>query len=413
MLLILPTVALLAADPTKLPCDSPLDCSLNGDCVLGYCQCDPAWNGSKSCDVMSFQQTTQSAALGYYNKTHTSWGGLPILDHATGTWHLFYAMMLNECTLGSWVTNSVVARASGPSAEGPWKFEEVVIKNFAHNPTIRKIGDDYVIWFIGGWPTKANNCSGLHEPSAPTNASAQPKAGQQQDCSAKPEWDKSCGSMMPGPNNDTCGYGLNAGCGIALASSKSLFGPWEVQRLVIEDRWSSDSIYCAYTNPSPYVLDDGTVFMAFNAGYCHNHLETIGLAAAPHWSGPYTLKSTNPILSNKEPFDPSDPHKCEDPFLWRSKRGWHLLAHNQQGPQGESAYAFSVDAMNWTLSKNTPYDCTLEFEDGTTGKAPGCGNRPQILFDDLGSPSLLVNGALSSTFGSTTHQFTLFRRPSS
>eukprot|EP00756_Hemistasia_phaeocysticola_P016578 Hpha_TRINITY_DN15486_c0_g1::TRINITY_DN15486_c0_g1_i3::g.173220::m.173220 len=145
-------------------------------------------------------------------------------------------------------------------------------------------------------------------------------------------------------------------------------------------------------------------------GKGRTHCSRTSQSTAPHWKGPYTLQQDQPILSNQMPFNASDPHKCEDPFLWRTARGWHLLVHNQEGPQGESAYAFSIDAMNWTLSRRSPYNCTIMFEDGTIGEAPGCGNRPQILFDEFGAASLLVNGAQSSTFGNTKHEFTLFRR---
>lgn len=54
--------------------------------------------------------------------------------------------------------NSEIVRATSKSALGPFKFEEVVIgerdssfwdSNMAHNPTIHKIGDEYVLFYIG------------------------------------------------------------------------------------------------------------------------------------------------------------------------------------------------------------------------------------------------------------------------
>ena len=57
---------------------------------------------------------------------------------------------------------------------------------------------------------------------------------------------------MPGPMKDCCGpanatFKGNAGCGISMAYSKSLEGPWTVQPLVIEDQWESDEVYCTHT----------------------------------------------------------------------------------------------------------------------------------------------------------------------
>jgi len=42
-----------------------------------------------------------------------------------------------------------------------------------------------------------------------------------------------------------------------------------------------------------------------------------------------------PIL--RYPANASAPHKGEDPFVWRTARGWHLLTHNQEGPMTVSA----------------------------------------------------------------------------
>ena len=84
-------------------------------------------------------------------------------------------------------------------------------------------------------------------------------------------WDKSCGPNMPGLNKDCCGpcdspYHANCGCGIATAHAATLDGPWKVQHVVITDQWESDDVYCTHTNPSPFVMANGTIVMAFNAG---------------------------------------------------------------------------------------------------------------------------------------------------
>lgn len=68
-------------------------------------------------------------------------------------------------------TNSEIVRATSKSPSGPWKFEEVVIgereskfwdSNMAHNPTIHKIGHDYVLFYIGSdFSTFQNNSKAL------------------------------------------------------------------------------------------------------------------------------------------------------------------------------------------------------------------------------------------------------------
>ena len=79
---------------------------------------------------------------------------------------------------------------------------------------------------------------------------------------------------MPGDagHNDCCGqgtHGNNMGCGISVATSQSLAGPWKQQALNIVNQWESDDVYCTHTNPSVQILPNGTWIMAFNAGFCN------------------------------------------------------------------------------------------------------------------------------------------------
>ena len=61
-----------------------------------------------------------------------------------------------------------------------------------------------------------------------------------------------------------------------------------------------------------------------------NALSTLPLPVSHNgFAGPWNLLVKNSILKNTD----GTAHKCEDPYIWRSKRGWHLLVHNQEGPQ--------------------------------------------------------------------------------
>lgn len=410
------------------------------------------------------------------------------------TYHLFHAQMIGGCGLGSWTSNSIVARSTSKNINGPYQFQEEVVSHFAHNPTIRKSSDGtYVMYFIGGWNTTASSCSSDTPPASETGSNlfslrhnATCAAGAKVDargtirvggdykdlllslnatvkecisaccaddscqgfsfntpakagadapgCAAsaghsccklkhtqpKPQpsscptcatgvvpsppapppscnvnyWPKSCGPNMPGPMGDLCGGGpgFNNGCGISMATSKSVFGPWDVKPLHIVDQWTSELMDCTHTNPTPYFLPNGTVVLAFNAGFCHNHLETIGIASAPHWSGPYTLLSKVPIMHF--PAGSSSPHKSEDPFVWKTARGWHLLTHNQEGPMGVSA---CVPRCNTPLP--FPPSCVA------SGMHDRDGPGSSIAFH-LGQPLVLIT---PSVFRGATHQIVLFR----
>lgn len=126
-------------------------------------------------------------------------------------------------------------------------------------------------------------------------------------------WPKSCGPTMPGPSHDCCGpksasWNANTGCGIAMARAPAVNGPWTVHPLIIENQWDSDNVYCTHTNPSPFYLPNGSIVLAFNAGFCNGELETIGTAISHGgWAGPWNLLSRNAIIHNKD----GSPHHCE------------------------------------------------------------------------------------------------------
>ena len=129
---------------------------------------------------MSFATVAKAAgsAPGYYNATESSWGGFPIKD-AEGKWSLIHAQMANHCPLGSWTSNSIVARSVSTSGkpEGPYSFAEELLPPFAHNPTVRKAEDGtYVIFFIGTPPSFSSDVL-AHVLSSKRDLSARMLAG--------------------------------------------------------------------------------------------------------------------------------------------------------------------------------------------------------------------------------------------
>lgn len=422
-------------------CVSSLDCSLNGDCIDSTCMCDPAWSGL-DCSALAFLPAPVKG--GYRNATEASWGGYPIQD-AEGTWHLFHAQMLYECSLNTWSTNSVIVRSTSASLSEPFTFQEVILGPFAHNPTIRRAPDGtYVLFYIGGWETKPQDCrkqqiGGLEMElgiEATTHAPTHAPTASLAECGNRTGTPDLPGIPFPGPTGDCCGPAtedLNGGCGLRLAHSSSLLGPWTSGPLNITvppnyanttENGDVNWMDCTHTNPSPAIDPvTGHVLLAFNAGYCHptahgNNLETIGLAMAPHWSGPYTLSPAAPdsqgvlFPGGKEP----PAHRCEDPFIWTSHRGYHLIVHNQQPLIGDgsviSALGYSIDGVRWSMAPTAPYNCSVAWDDGTVSSAPMCGNRPHLVFssssdsDSDRHPIWLLNGAQDTATGRT---YSLFR----
>ena len=207
----------------------------------------------------------------------------------------------------------------------------------------------------------------------------------------------------PSPTDDGCGCGLNEGCGIHVAWASSLSGPWDSQPVLFVDANRSALFDCARTNPSPFVHPNGSITMAFNAGYCHDNMETIGLGHADSFRGmraraclrasplptalglgPFTLLTTTAIFTDGA-------HKCEDPFVWLDDDGWHLLGHDFGGNIAFYAHSYTGGSGSWIRSPNSPYSEMVVFTDRA---AQICNvQRPQLVFDAAQQPIALTNGA--------------------
>jgi len=359
-------------------CSNDLDCSLVGECQDGSCVCDPGWKG-KSCDMLDVQKSPVDA--GYRNATGASWGGNVIYED--GKYHMFVAQFVNHCQLDVWGTASSIVRAEADSPDGPFVMKETVIKPFAHNPTVRRGFDGYFYLFMIG-------------------------AG---DSEEPPDCTDGGGSVS------SIGDDEPVASAIHVSHSESIRGPWSEPAMI---EFSSTSKYLAggWTNPSPHFNPDGTVHLAFQAGFSnkgplsHGHA-LVGIAIADSPFGPYKYLTEDPVTPMD--WDPIHP-VCwagvdEDPFLWRSKRGFHILTHGMC-PSGvrQAHYKYSADGVNWHTSPRQTYRYTVRYENGRPDVLARV-ERPQLYFDggyDLetglaGSPIVLYNGVCGGEFGNGTN----------
>ena len=176
-------------------------------------------------------------------------------------------------------------------------------------------------------------------------------------------------------------------------------------------------------NPSPYI-DPGTG--AVSVMYrTDSHVtekgrddlaSLIGLARAPHWSGPYRDGSAfgGPVSAPSYPEEEN-----EDPFLFRNRRGeWHALLHactwgDSRGavypvPQWAGRHAFSADGVVWEFSPTPAYGGAVPFGNGTLVNLARM-ERPVLLFDaETQAPTHLFNGV--QTYGWDDFSWTLHQR---
>ena len=105
---------------------------------------------------------------GFKMKGYWVWGGS--LIKVDNKYHLFASRWPKKNKFpDDYFKESEIVRATSDSPTGPFEFQEVVIgerdstfwdSNMAHNPTIHKIGNDYVIFYIGSDFTSKNKNNG-------------------------------------------------------------------------------------------------------------------------------------------------------------------------------------------------------------------------------------------------------------
>lgn len=114
-----------------------------------------------------FKPEKISAGSGFKMDDYWVWGGSAI--KVGSTYHLFASRWKRTGPFPEgYRQGSEIVRASSPTPSGPFRFEEVVIgerdssfwdSNMAHNPTIHKIGNEYVLYYIGSDFTTMNKNS--------------------------------------------------------------------------------------------------------------------------------------------------------------------------------------------------------------------------------------------------------------
>jgi hypothetical protein len=117
-----------------------------------------------------------------------------------------------------------------------------------------------------------------------------------------------------------------------VSRAESVLGPWSKPAPLNFSLSDGGTTFCGGTNPAPHFNADGSVDLAFNAGYCDDDAdaaakhksggEFVWVASAPSWNAPFELVFPQPITPRSGNMHPV----CvagvdEDPFLWRSERG--------------------------------------------------------------------------------------------
>jgi len=221
---------------------------------------------------------------GYY-----IWCSSPIWGE-DGKVHLFYSRWKKEKGMGGWLNGSEICRAE---ADSPWhKFEhkQVILAprggefwdaTTCHNPLIKKVGDEYYLFFMGNSNRKTNTKR------------------------------------------------------IGLATAKSLSGIWTrpEEPLLLPGKEGSWDDHCT-TNPAFVEGNDGKYWLfykSWNTGEYETQKGSVrgnrkyGLARADSPKGPYIKVPENPVIDFSSLPDNA---QLEDAFIWKQKGKFHMVARD-------------------------------------------------------------------------------------
>ena len=340
----------------KLPCRSPLDCSLNGVCsskggdgAAGGCVCAAGWKGLR-CGELDLQPV-DPAAVGLRDADYPSWGAA-IWGESKTEWHMYTSETTRKCGLSAWFTNSEVAHAVSSSPLGPYKRKNDLFPPFSTNPSLA--------------------------PGAPGGQLVMSVAMATADGSARLPSDE-CLNCTDGSTPPSCrprrpGFFTN----VAVASSPN--GPWEVSNLVGHRSWGFNFA------------------MVINADGSAVGVTRLGFVNSTQWDNPKAWQ--NP-LKQSMPFSSEPLAGGEDPFIYKDHAGnFHCLFHSfdksssANGTMYPGSHAFSTDGVDWHFS-GSAYSNQVAYTDGRV-QTMKRRERPHLVFDPADKTRVLAlaNGVI-------------------
>ena len=131
----------------------------------------------------------------------------------------------------------------------------------------------------------------------------------------------------------------------SVAVADSFDGPWTRYPFILGSR---------PTNPSPYIFSNGTIILGTRRKTSTDFPTWIGHVSTP--AGPWVPLSTKVFSTPGGSLSVSD----EDSFIWKNKRGYHMLTHRRMAP-GDwppspstgcgGGHLYSEDLLSWFVGE--------------------------------------------------------------
>jgi hypothetical protein len=281
-----------------------------------------------------------------------------------GLFHMFYSRWRHDTGdvalfngFNGWVKHSEIAHATSTSPHGPFVPQGTVLSGSGgnnwdaatiHNPHIKRFGDQYYLYYMG-------NKDGNY------------------------------------PQYDDWGDYRNAQrIGVAVASS--LNGPWTRFDAPLLSPQPGTAAHIMVNNPSVTQGPNGTYLMMFktqpnDTNPSANTVHAIATSNSP--LGPFTI-GTQQILTQ---------YRAEDPYVWFDSTDARYYAvikdwdGGYSGTSGGIAMITSTNGTSWSPAQHPLVSLrTLVWDDTQTTTLNNL-ERPQLLFDASGKPSMLFAAA--------------------
>ena len=294
------------------------------------------------------------------------WGSSPVVGPA-GKTHLFVARWPVENKFKAWLTHCEIARYASDQPEGPFSFQEVVVKGSGeqgswdfqspHNPSVQKVGDRYVLTYIANAGGKKSECVSSQR------------------------------------------------IGMMIADSPE--GPWKkvVENGPLLAPSTDPAVWCfessvGVNNPALLEHPDGRFFLYYKA-MKKGDIRRMGVAIADQVEGPYVFNPDS-LTSNKTTIEDGYAF-CENEIVFL------LTTHNREG----AGYLWASDDGVKFGDPTVGFDKMSRYLD--TNSIPKASvfrgkkfERPQILVQD-GHPTHLYVAAGANINGGTGTHSCVFR----
>ena len=368
------------------PCRDNEDCSLNGECTSGRCDCRAAWIGHR-CETLVTLPAKRNG--GYHGKdsgrNSSSWGAA-VLRGSDGLFHMWVSEMTEHCGIGAWHHNSRIVHATSETPDGAFERQSVTWPVFAHEPSVVPGPNGEFVMFFTADFDRANGgarggCRCCQGARSPCDGSTGPN-----DCSAAPSTVRhfSYMSWTMDPN-----------------------GGWSKPVKLFNVK--HQSFRGGDTNFSPLILSNGSLI-----GLWRKWTKTgsrsgsrVFVATARDWRNAscYVQHKTKPIRRHQtsaELFPDLGASGAEDQFLYLDDQGnYHAYFHNMVGSgsakrwwlDATGGHAFSRNGWDWTYGGVAWGDPLQRFDtpEGRGSLVPFV-DGPSVRFTRVERPHLVFAG---------------------